>query len=96
MDWVLPVQLRYSNDRDKSQFTALIQARTRDYYTDDRSGEFPRDNIVAINQLGLNAMFVPEEYGGAPLSYVAYLAAVRALRVAISTVLGPLLSGRSR
>ncbi|HZT51528.1 MAG TPA: acyl-CoA dehydrogenase family protein, partial [Stellaceae bacterium] len=45
----------------------------------DRTGTFPRDNIDAINALGLNAMFVPEAYGGAPLSYVAYLAAVREL-----------------
>ena len=31
----------------------------------DRSGEFPWDNVKAINALGLNAMFVPEAYGGA-------------------------------
>ena len=43
----------------------------------DRSGEFPWDNIRAINALGLNAMFVPEAYGGAGLSYAAYLACVR-------------------
>src|SRR5271169_2943879 len=43
----------------------------------DRSGEFPWDNIKDINALGLNAMFVPEAYGGAGLSYAAYLACVR-------------------
>src|SRR4051794_41933712 len=43
----------------------------------DRSGEFPWDNIRAINALGLNAMFVPEAYGGAGLSYAAYLACGR-------------------
>src|SRR5699024_6952055 len=32
----------------------------------DRSGEFPWENVRDINALGLNAMFVPEEYGGAP------------------------------
>ena len=31
----------------------------------DRSGEFPWDNVRAINALGLNAMFIPEAYGGA-------------------------------
>jgi alkylation response protein AidB-like acyl-CoA dehydrogenase len=45
----------------------------------DRSGEFPRENIEAINALGLNAMFIPEAYGGAPLSYAAYLECVREL-----------------
>jgi alkylation response protein AidB-like acyl-CoA dehydrogenase len=43
----------------------------------DRSAEFPWDNVNAINALGLNAMFVPEAYGGAQLSYACYLACVR-------------------
>ena len=43
----------------------------------DRTAEFPWDNVRAINALGLNAMFVPEAYGGAPLSYAAYLECVR-------------------
>ena len=43
----------------------------------DRSAEFPWENVKAINALGLNTMFIPEAYGGAPLSYAAYLACVR-------------------
>ena len=43
----------------------------------DRSGEFPWDNVNAINMLGLNAMFIPEAYGGAQMSYAAYLECVR-------------------
>lgn len=42
----------------------------------DKTEEFPWDNIKAINDLGLNAIFVPEAYGGAELSYSAYLACV--------------------
>src|SRR5436190_22965947 len=51
-----------------------IMPRAAEY---DRSGEFPWENVRAINALGLNAMFVPEAYGGAGLSYSAYLACVR-------------------
>ena len=51
----------------------------------DRSGEFPRDNVEAINALGLNSMFVPEDYGGAGLSYAAYLACVRELSKACAS-----------
>jgi alkylation response protein AidB-like acyl-CoA dehydrogenase len=51
----------------------------------DRSGEFPWDNIHAINALGLNAMFVPEAYGGAGLSYAAYLACVREISAACAS-----------
>ena len=56
-----------------------IAPRAADY---DRSSEFPWDNIRAINALGLNAMFVPEAYGGAGLSYAAYLACVREISAA--------------
>ena len=43
----------------------------------DQKGEFPWENVEAINKLGLNAMFVPEAYGGSPMSYAAYLECVR-------------------
>ncbi len=43
----------------------------------DRTAQFPHDNVKAINELGLNAMFIPEAYGGLPVSYAAYLACVR-------------------
>jgi acyl-CoA dehydrogenase len=48
-----------------------IAPRAADY---DRSGEFPWDNVRDINALGLNAMFIPESYGGAGMSYLSYLA----------------------
>jgi alkylation response protein AidB-like acyl-CoA dehydrogenase len=51
----------------------------------DRSAEFPWDNIKAINALGLNAMFIPEAYGGAPMSYSAYLACVREIAKACAS-----------
>ena len=51
----------------------------------DRTAEFPWDNIRAINALGLNAMFVPEAYGGAGLSYAAYLACVREISAACAS-----------
>ena len=53
---------------------AQIAPRAEHY---DRVAEFPWDNVKAINALGLNAMFIPEAYGGAPMSYLAYLACVR-------------------
>lgn len=51
----------------------------------DRSGAFPWDNVRAINALGLNAMFVPEAYGGSPVSYTAYLACVREISKACAS-----------
>lgn len=54
----------------------VIAPRAADY---DRTAAFPWDNVEVINRLGMNAMFVPEAYGGSPVSYVAYLACVREL-----------------
>ena len=51
----------------------------------DRNAEFPWDNVQAINALGLNAMFIPEAYGGAPLNYTAYLACVREISKACAS-----------
>ncbi len=43
----------------------------------DRDGSFPWQNIEAINALGLNAIFVPDAYGGARMSYRLYLEVVK-------------------
>jgi alkylation response protein AidB-like acyl-CoA dehydrogenase len=51
----------------------------------DLTAEFPWDNVKAINELGLNTMFIPEEYGGAPLSYACYLACVREISQACAS-----------
>ena len=51
----------------------------------DKTGEFPWDNVNAINNLGLNAMFIPEAYGGAPMSYTAYLACAREISKACAS-----------
>ncbi len=51
----------------------------------DRSGAFPWENIRAINELGLNALFVPEAYGGAPMRYRLYLAVVQAITSACAS-----------
>ncbi|MCZ8403795.1 acyl-CoA dehydrogenase [Achromobacter xylosoxidans] len=51
----------------------------------DRSGAFPHDNVADINALGLNAMFIPEAYGGSPLSYSCYLACVREISAACAS-----------
>lgn len=51
----------------------------------DKTGEFPWENVHAINALGLNAMFIPEAYGGAPMSYTAYLACAREISKACAS-----------
>jgi alkylation response protein AidB-like acyl-CoA dehydrogenase len=45
----------------------------------DRTGAFPWANFDVLNSLGLNGVFVPEEYGGTPLSFGCVLRIVEAL-----------------
>jgi alkylation response protein AidB-like acyl-CoA dehydrogenase len=51
----------------------------------DSTGGFPWNNAAAINELGLNAMFIPEPYGGSPMSYAAYLECVREISKACAS-----------
>lgn len=75
---------------DENQLLDSVRALARDelmvraeHY--DKTGEFPWENVKAINNLGLNAMFIPEEYGGARLSYTAYLECVREIAKACAS-----------
>ena len=54
----------------------------------DASAEFPWDNVKAINALGLNGIFIPPAYGGAGLSYAAYLVCVREISKACASTGG--------
>jgi len=51
----------------------------------DESGDFPWANVEALRALGLNAVFVPEAYGGAPLSYALYLECVKRISEACAS-----------
>jgi alkylation response protein AidB-like acyl-CoA dehydrogenase len=51
----------------------------------DRSGEFPWPNVHALNALGLNAIFVPEAHGGAPMRYRLYLECVAIISAACAS-----------
>ena len=46
---------------------------------------FPQASVDAVTALGLNAIFVPEAYGGAPMSYRLYLAVVQAISEACAS-----------
>ena len=51
----------------------------------DRTAEFPADNVAAINELGLNAIFVPDAFEGALLPFGTYLECVKLLTRACSS-----------
>jgi acyl-CoA dehydrogenase len=51
----------------------------------DVEAVYPQLSMNAINGLGLNALFVPEECGGAPMRYSLYLAVVKAISEACAS-----------
>lgn len=51
----------------------------------DREEAFPQESVDAVKSLGLNAIFVPEAYGGAPMSYRLYLAVVQTISEACAS-----------
>jgi alkylation response protein AidB-like acyl-CoA dehydrogenase len=51
----------------------------------DATGEFPWENVKAVNDLGLNAIFVPEGFGGSPMSFRLYLEVVAILSEACAS-----------
>lgn len=81
---------RVSLNETEEMVLDSVRAVTRDVIAPnakrfDKSGEFPWENIVALNSLGLNGMFIPEEFGGSELSYTAYLACVRIISQACAS-----------
>jgi alkylation response protein AidB-like acyl-CoA dehydrogenase len=73
---------RIALNDEENMLLESVRALTRDQIAPraehyDRSAEFPWEHVKAINELGLNAMFIPEAYGGAQMSYTAYLSCVR-------------------
>jgi alkylation response protein AidB-like acyl-CoA dehydrogenase len=51
----------------------------------DETGTFPWANVRAINDLGLNGIFIPEAFGGVPMSFRLYLAVVRRIAEACAS-----------
>jgi alkylation response protein AidB-like acyl-CoA dehydrogenase len=70
----LPEEEKILFDSVRRLADGVIRPRAAHY---DETAEFPWDNVKAINDLGLNTMFIPAEYGGSELSYTVYLACCR-------------------
>ncbi len=51
----------------------------------DKSGDYPEISMAALNKLGMNAIFVPEAYGGALMSYRLYLECVSIISAACAS-----------
>lgn len=57
----------------------VIAARAGDY---DERKQFPWENIDDLRKIGLSGIFVPEEYGGSPVTYRCFLEIVRIISAA--------------
>jgi butyryl-CoA dehydrogenase len=64
-------------DEDKKMLMEQVSAFAKDVVAPkakhhDETGEFPKDNIAAMAEMGLMGMMVAEEFGGAGLDAVSY------------------------
>ncbi|WP_342513263.1 acyl-CoA dehydrogenase [Sporosarcina sp. FSL K6-1522] len=55
------------------------------------AGEFPREILTKMAELGLMGITVPEEYGGAGMDFISYISAIHELSK-VSAVMGVILS----
>lgn len=85
-------RLQYSADWSEDERMVLDQVRrvaseviASNAEEADRTGEFPWASVNALNELGLNAIFVPEEYGGAPMRVRLYLEVVKIISEACAS-----------
>jgi acyl-CoA dehydrogenase len=51
----------------------------------DDAACFPTESVAALTSLGMNTIFLPEAYGGAPMSYAAYLECVSVIAAACAS-----------
>ena len=66
--------------RDFARETLLPTAAER-----DRTGEFPKENLKKMGELGLMGMSVPPEYGGAGVDTVSYAVALQEVAYACAS-----------
>ncbi len=73
---------------DLSEEAQLVREMVRDFAEReirpiaeaiDESHEFPAENTKKMAELGLLGMFVPEQYGGAGMTYLSYVVAIEEL-----------------
>jgi len=90
MNLLQRLDARITFAEEEQMLFSSVQALARDQIAPraqhfDRTAEFPWEHVKAINELGLNAMFIPDAYGGAQLSYISYLACVREISQACAS-----------
>ncbi|HUJ73830.1 MAG TPA: acyl-CoA dehydrogenase family protein, partial [bacterium] len=90
MDFLERIASAADLPREEALLVGSVQALARGKIAEraqgyDAAGEFPWDNVRDLNALGLNGMFIPEAYGGAPCSYAAYLHCVLAISAACAS-----------
>jgi alkylation response protein AidB-like acyl-CoA dehydrogenase len=68
MDFELPEHARDLRRTVREFCEREVRAQARDW---DRSGQFPRETVRKLGQLGMLGLSLPEEYGGAALDMIS-------------------------
>ena len=84
------LERRRNWSEDERQLIQSVERICRDVIAPSAAGydeaeAYPQASMDAILGLGLNAIFVPEEYGGAPMRYRVYLKIVQLISAACAS-----------
>ncbi|KKB41036.1 acyl-CoA dehydrogenase [Bacillus thermotolerans] len=87
------MELRFSQEQQ------MVQQMVRDFAEKEAApfiermekGEFPRELLKRMSELGLMGMTIPEEYGGSNMDFTSYILTIHELSK-VSAVLGVILS----
>ena len=82
MEFQLTEDERLIRDTARQVAREVIAPRASDI---DWTSQFPHDNVKQLAELGFLGMMVPEEYGGAGLSTVAYVLAMEEISAACAS-----------
>lgn len=77
-------------DEEKKMLLEQVRAFSADQIAPrakhhDETGEFPKENVSKLAEMGLMGMMVPEEFGGAGMDTVAYAMAMEAVSAACAS-----------
>ena len=82
MDFALSEEEALIRDTARAIAREVIAPRASEV---DWTGQFPHDNVKRLAELGFMGMMVPEEYGGAGFSTLAYALAVEEISAACAS-----------
>lgn len=82
------MELRFTEEQNmmRNMVREFAKEKIAPFIEHMEAGEFPRDIIKEMGELGLMGITIPEQYGGAEMDFVSYIIAIHELSKVSATV----------